>query len=200
MRSGAAGAGAGLLAVVPGGAIGGIAVGGGGVTTGASAHPAARAPAAVSPPQRADRRENASGTVGGLIIESGISLVPAPHATSRDRRPGERWAASGELSAWRPRWRRTSGKPPPRAAPDTRRLAVVRVLVIGSGAREHALLLALAGDPQVTALAAAPGNAGTAALAEHPGLADPTSGEHVVALAREWRADLVVVGPEAPLV
>ncbi|WP_285651558.1 phosphoribosylamine--glycine ligase [Actinomycetospora sp. NBRC 106375] len=76
----------------------------------------------------------------------------------------------------------------------------MRVLVIGSGAREHALLLVLAGDPQVTALAAAPGNAGTAALAEHPGLADPSSGEQVVALARSWRADLVVVGPEAPLV
>jgi len=76
----------------------------------------------------------------------------------------------------------------------------VRVLVIGSGAREHALLLALAGDPSVTALAAAPGNAGTASLAEHPGLADATSSEQVVALARSWRADLVVVGPEAPLV
>ena len=59
-------------------------------------------------------------------------------------------------------------------APGTRSVAPVRVLVIGSGAREHALLLALAGDPEVTALAAAPGNAGTAALAEHPGLADPT--------------------------
>ncbi|WP_133828427.1 phosphoribosylamine--glycine ligase [Actinomycetospora succinea] len=76
----------------------------------------------------------------------------------------------------------------------------MRVLVIGSGAREHALLHALAGDPQVTALAAAPGNAGTAALAEHPGLADPTDADQVVALARSWRADLVVVGPEAPLV
>ncbi|MEJ2862660.1 phosphoribosylamine--glycine ligase [Actinomycetospora flava] len=76
----------------------------------------------------------------------------------------------------------------------------MRVLVIGSGAREHALLHALAGDPQVTALAAAPGNAGTATLAEHPGLADPTDPEQVVALARSWRADLVVVGPEAPLV
>ncbi|MEJ2888686.1 phosphoribosylamine--glycine ligase [Actinomycetospora aeridis] len=76
----------------------------------------------------------------------------------------------------------------------------MRVLVIGSGAREHALLLALAGDPQVTALAAAPGNAGTATLAEHPGLADPTDPEQVEALARSWRADLVVVGPEAPLV
>jgi phosphoribosylamine---glycine ligase len=76
----------------------------------------------------------------------------------------------------------------------------VRVLVIGSGAREHALLLALAADPAVTALAAAPGNAGTATVAEHPGLAEPSSGPAVVDLARRWRADLVVVGPEAPLV
>ena len=76
----------------------------------------------------------------------------------------------------------------------------MRVLVIGSGAREHALLLALAADPAVTALAAAPGNAGTATVAEHPGLAEPSSGTAVVDLARRWRADLVVVGPEAPLV
>jgi phosphoribosylamine--glycine ligase len=75
----------------------------------------------------------------------------------------------------------------------------VRVLVIGSGAREHALVLALARDPEVSALACAPGNAGTAALAEAPGVdaVDPTA---VATLAKEWRADLVVVGPEVPLV
>jgi phosphoribosylamine---glycine ligase len=75
----------------------------------------------------------------------------------------------------------------------------VRVLVIGSGAREHALLLALSKDPAVTALACAPGNAGTAAFAETYGidLADPGS---VAALAKEWNADLVVIGPEVPLV
>ena len=75
----------------------------------------------------------------------------------------------------------------------------MRVLVIGSGAREHALLLALARDPQVTGLAIAPGNAGTARLAEQHGV-DITSGEEVVALAREVRADMVVIGPEVPLV
>ncbi|WP_445163412.1 phosphoribosylamine--glycine ligase [Mycobacterium sp. Dal123C01] len=75
----------------------------------------------------------------------------------------------------------------------------MRVLVIGSGGREHALLLALRRDPQVTGLAIAPGNAGTARLAEQHDV-DITSGDDVVALAREVRADLVVIGPEVPLV
>ncbi|BBU20907.1 phosphoribosylamine--glycine ligase [Mycobacterium xenopi] len=75
----------------------------------------------------------------------------------------------------------------------------MRVLVIGSGAREHALLLALRDDPEVDALAIAPGNAGTALIAEqHP--VDVTSAEEVVALARRVRPDLVVIGPEIPLV
>jgi phosphoribosylamine--glycine ligase len=75
----------------------------------------------------------------------------------------------------------------------------VRVLVIGSGAREHALLLALLADPQVEALAIAPGNAGTASIADQHDV-DVSSGDDVVALARKVRADLVVIGPEVPLV
>ena len=75
----------------------------------------------------------------------------------------------------------------------------MRVLVIGSGAREHALLLALRDDPQVEALAIAPGNAGTASIADQHDV-DITSGDDVVALARQVRADLVVIGPEVPLV
>lgn len=75
----------------------------------------------------------------------------------------------------------------------------MRVLVIGSGAREHALLLALRRDPQVTGLAVAPGNAGTARLAEQHDV-DVASGEDVVALARAVGADMVVIGPEVPLV
>jgi phosphoribosylamine--glycine ligase len=75
----------------------------------------------------------------------------------------------------------------------------VRVLVIGSGAREHALCVALSSDPAVEALACGPGNAGTRALAQPLAVAvgDPVA---IAALAREWGADLVVVGPEVPLV
>jgi phosphoribosylamine--glycine ligase len=75
----------------------------------------------------------------------------------------------------------------------------VRVLVIGSGAREHALLLALSRDPQVNGLAIAPGNAGTTRLAQQHDV-NITSAQDVVALAREVRADMVVIGPEVPLV
>lgn len=75
----------------------------------------------------------------------------------------------------------------------------MRVLVIGSGAREHALVLALRRDPAVSALIAAPGNAG---IAQHAQVlpVDAGSTEAVAALAREVAADLVVIGPEVPLV
>jgi phosphoribosylamine--glycine ligase len=75
----------------------------------------------------------------------------------------------------------------------------VRVLVIGSGAREHALVLAASHDPAVTAVGCAPGNAGIAALAEPLG-ADQTDSAAVAELAVRWKADLVVIGPEVPLV
>ncbi len=75
----------------------------------------------------------------------------------------------------------------------------MRVLVIGSGAREHALLLGLGKDPDVGFLAIAPGNAGTAALAAQYDI-DITSPVEVAGLATGIRADLVVIGPEVPLV
>ncbi|MFG2821875.1 phosphoribosylamine--glycine ligase [Kitasatospora sp. NPDC048365] len=75
----------------------------------------------------------------------------------------------------------------------------MKVLVIGGGAREHALCRSLSQDPAVTALHCAPGNAGIAQVATvHP--VDQLDGTAVTALARELSADLVVVGPEAPLV
>ena len=75
----------------------------------------------------------------------------------------------------------------------------MHVLVIGSGAREHALLLALRRDPEVDGLSVAPGNAGTAAIADQYDV-DVTSGEAVVALAQRIAANLVIIGPEVPLV
>ncbi|MGW2300472.1 phosphoribosylamine--glycine ligase [Streptomyces sp. NPDC001809] len=75
----------------------------------------------------------------------------------------------------------------------------MKVLVIGGGAREHALCRSLSLDPDVTALHCAPGNAGIAEVAElHP--VDQLDGEAVARLATELGAGLVVVGPEAPLV
>ncbi len=73
------------------------------------------------------------------------------------------------------------------------------VLVIGTGGREHALVHALAQDPAVAAVHAAPGNPGMAAEATLHTV-DPMSGDAVASLAEELGADLVVVGPEAPLV
>jgi phosphoribosylamine--glycine ligase len=75
----------------------------------------------------------------------------------------------------------------------------VKTLVIGAGGREHALALALSRDPGVTEVHAAPGNPGIAAVATLHAV-DPLSGPEVAALATEIGADLVVVGPEAPLV
>ncbi|WP_327235798.1 phosphoribosylamine--glycine ligase [Streptomyces sp. NBC_01317] len=75
----------------------------------------------------------------------------------------------------------------------------MKVLVIGGGAREHALCRSLSLDPQVTSLHCAPGNAGIADVAElHP--VDAMDGAAVARLATELEAGLVVVGPEAPLV
>ncbi|MDN3296418.1 phosphoribosylamine--glycine ligase [Streptomyces ficellus] len=75
----------------------------------------------------------------------------------------------------------------------------MKVLVIGGGAREHALCRSFSLDPDVTALHCAPGNAGIAEVAELHQV-DALDGAAVAALAGELAADLVVVGPEAPLV
>ncbi|MFF4583077.1 phosphoribosylamine--glycine ligase [Streptomyces sp. NPDC001373] len=75
----------------------------------------------------------------------------------------------------------------------------MKVLVIGGGAREHALCRSLSLDPDVSALYCAPGNAGIAEVAELRPV-DALDGAAVAALAGELGADLVVVGPEAPLV
>jgi phosphoribosylamine--glycine ligase len=74
----------------------------------------------------------------------------------------------------------------------------VRILVVGSGGREHAIVRALSTEPQ-DSLHAAPGNPGIAELAEtHPGTA--AAPDQILALVRKLSPDLVIVGPEAPLV
>ena len=73
------------------------------------------------------------------------------------------------------------------------------VLVVGSGGREHALARAIAADPGVAAVHVAPGNPGTWHSWPHHAV-DPLDGRAVAALAAEVGADLVVIGPETPLV
>ena len=75
----------------------------------------------------------------------------------------------------------------------------MKVLVIGSGGREHALAWKIAQSTELEALHCAPGNPGMAALGDcHPVRAEDAEG--LLGLARALQIDLVVVGPEAPLV
>lgn len=78
-------------------------------------------------------------------------------------------------------------------------LGFMKVLVIGNGAREHALCRALSLDPDVDAIFCAPGNAGTGLVATNVAV-DAGDGPAVAALALQVDARLVIVGPEAPLV
>jgi phosphoribosylamine--glycine ligase len=74
----------------------------------------------------------------------------------------------------------------------------MKILVIGSGGREHALLWKLSQSPRVTSLLCAPGNAGTATIAtNHPVAATDLSA--LVALAKAEKVDLTIVGPDDPL-
>lgn len=78
-------------------------------------------------------------------------------------------------------------------------MAGMNVLIVGGGGREHALAIGLAESESVGAVHTCPGNAGTSLVGtNHP--VSATDVEGVVSLARELAADLVVVGPEAPLV
>ena len=74
----------------------------------------------------------------------------------------------------------------------------MRVLVIGSGAREHALVARLAGERDVADLVCAPGNPGIAAIARIAPV-DISRPEALAALAAREQIDMTVVGPELPL-
>ncbi len=75
----------------------------------------------------------------------------------------------------------------------------MRVMVVGSGAREHAVAFAIANSPQVDRVFCAPGNAGTASVAENVQV-KAEDVEALVEAAKRLAIDLAVVGPEAPLV
>src|SRR5262249_15484017 len=123
-----------------------------------------------------------------ISLES-VSWQAAVPVAPRHRHPVP--AAPGPPSRW----------PPAARGPVRRRttLARVKVLVIGAGAREHALCRALSLDPDVTSLHCAPAKAGPADLATSHAV-DVLDGPAVADLAERLGADLVVVGPEAPLV
>src|SRR5207248_1267932 len=120
-------------------------------------------------------------------------------AAGRDRRPGQadRRRAQDSRLGVEPRRLVARGQARPLPAGRGRQ---VNVLVLGGGGREHALAWKIARSPKLSKLLVAPGNPGTAELgAENVAIKadDPSA---VVALARERSIDLVVVGPEAPLV
>ena len=75
----------------------------------------------------------------------------------------------------------------------------MKILVLGSGAREHAIVMALSRDSVPHEVIAAPGNAGTSSLATNVAL-DPENPSVVGKFAKDQDIDLVIVGPEAPLV
>ena len=75
----------------------------------------------------------------------------------------------------------------------------MNVLVLGSGGREHALAWAIAKSPRLDSLFVAPGNGGTATIAKNVPL-DMNDADAVIGFARSENVDLVVIGPEAPLV
>ncbi len=75
----------------------------------------------------------------------------------------------------------------------------MKVLLLGGGAREHAMAWALSRSPKVTDLTVSPGNPGIAHIARISDL-DPCDGKAVRALALKNNVDMVVIGPEAPLV
>ncbi|MGB7118467.1 MAG: phosphoribosylamine--glycine ligase, partial [Bradyrhizobium sp.] len=74
----------------------------------------------------------------------------------------------------------------------------MKILLLGSGGREHALAWKIAASPLVTKLWCAPGNAGIAREAECVGI-DIADHPAVIAFCQREKVDLVVVGPETPL-
>src|SRR5690606_5596965 len=112
------------------------------------------------------------------------------------RRSSDLWLVGDPSPSRRQGWRVPRSHA--RAAKNRTKERDMRVLLIGSGGREHALAWAMNRSARLEKLFVAPGNGGTAQVAEHAG---PGPGEHaaVVALCRPGAVGLVARGPEAPL-
>lgn len=76
----------------------------------------------------------------------------------------------------------------------------MNILLLGSGGREHAIAWALAKSPQCDQLFVAPGNGGTAAIAKNITALNVNDGQAVAGFAKDNNVEMVVIGPEAPLV
>lgn len=76
----------------------------------------------------------------------------------------------------------------------------MNILVLGGGGREHAISWALAKSPRCTELYVAPGNGGTANIARNVKDLNAEDAQAVLAFAQAHNIELVVIGPEAPLV
>lgn len=76
----------------------------------------------------------------------------------------------------------------------------MNILVLGGGGREHAIVWALAKSPRTDELYVAPGNGGTATIAKNISTLDAEDGQAVLGFVRDHAIELVVIGPEAPLV
>jgi phosphoribosylamine---glycine ligase len=134
----------------------------------------------------------------GVVLEKDVVAAVNPAQTSRIVQPTVRRPNVDSGEAWISH--EAQGYCPLDASVGFRHVVdALRVLVIGSGGREHALTVALGRDPAVADLHAAPGNPGTAALGtNHP--VEVLNGPAVASLAARLGINLVVVGPEAPLV
>src|SRR5260221_8624267 len=75
---------------------------------------------------------------------------------------------------------------------------LLRALIVGAGAREHALAQTLRRDPNFGEIDVAPGNAGTENIANNVAI-DPTDIDGLLGYALKTRPDLTIIGPEAPL-
>lgn len=76
----------------------------------------------------------------------------------------------------------------------------MNILVLGGGGREHAITWALAKSARTDELFVAPGNGGTSDIAQNVAGLNAEDGEAVLAFVQQHAIDLVVIGPEAPLV